>query len=187
MRLLPILFFLMLLSSSCERYTSSFEVVRDPQIRARVNDSSWVTNRYSVQQQGQALYFDDSLHQGGTLFYRYTLVGLDAGSDIKRLQITLDVVDPADMRGIYTPRYTEAGGLFAVEWIDGTRNQNNLAKYTLCTPTDTSRTVLEVERQQFTEQLIAGTFRALLCGQDNANDRLSISEGTFKDINYNEE
>lgn len=168
--------------TGCETYTSTFRVVRVPEFRADVGGELWEADRYEVIRLGQSLYFDDSLHQDGTLFHRLLIIGYDRASELKRLQITLDVANIRDMRGSYTPRYTAQGGLNAVEWVRGTLADNNLRQFALCPAADNTDS-LKIERQSLSEGLIAGTFQAKLCAQ---TDTISMSLGVFKDLNYEE-
>ncbi len=168
----------------CQDYSSSFEVLRNPRIRADIDGERWTTERYLVQNLGQTLYFDDSLHRDGTLFYRVLIVGLDPNnSDLKQFQLTLDVRDPERLVNTYTTRYTESGGIYQMEWIAEGESRGTFRLYTLC-PDEAGFTRLDVERQNRNEQIFAGTFQAILCRRDAPNARLTFLDGSFRDLSY---
>lgn len=175
-----------LLLTSCQQYSSSFEFLRNPNIRADVNGESWVANSYVVRNLGKVVYYSDPSDTEGEIFFRVSIIGFRDDSNIERMEITIDVKDINNMIGTYTTTYTENGGINNIEWIEPQTTAGFFPFYSLCSASD-ANTEFVIERQSLNETLITGSFRTTLCERTDASDQVEILDGSFRDLRYEEE
>lgn len=116
-----------------------------------------------------------------TKFQRYFMVAEGTTPDSRKFELTLtfDVASEADMRNVYTPIYTERGGLDRVTLITQTANQYSVSEVCVAT----TEVAMEIERQSRNEKLLRGVFHVELC-TEGTGDVIQITQGTFRDVNY---
>ena len=175
-------FVFLLLSSSCQEYSQSFEVVRKTSISAKINDEDWQANDYLIRDLGQVVYYSDASDTEGDIFNRISIIGYSKGNSIERLEITLDVLDASNIVGTYNTVYDENGGINNIEWTESETSAGFFPFYSLCNAS--ANTEFIVDRQNEKENLISGTFKTTLCERTSSADTVQISEGIFRDLDY---
>lgn len=174
------------LLQSCQQYSESFEVLRVPLIRTKVNGETWRANTYVVQNLGKIVHYDGPTDLEGSIFFRVNIIGFRNDSNIERLEFTIDVRDVNNMVGEYTTTYTENGGIHNIEWIEPQTNPGFFPFYSLCDASDAT-TTFTIERQSTSETLIAGTFETTLCERTDISNQITLSDGEFDDLDYDNE
>ena len=174
------------LLNSCGQSTTTFQVIRIPSLQAEINGETWRADRVEFQFLGPVVYFGNPNSPEGQLFERVVLVGFERGSELGKLEVTLDVDDLSNLVGNYSTTYEEYGGLHNIEWLEEGDTDGEFKSFSLCT-TPNNSTEFVIERQNRTEELIARSFQALLCERLDQNDQLQIEDGSFRDLEYSEE
>lgn len=177
---------LLLFLMSCSQSSTTFEIIRIPRLQAEINGTNWIADRVEFQYIGKVVYFSSPSDTQGEVFERVNILAFQGGSDLLQLKIALDIKDLDELVGNYSTSYEEYGGLHDIQWLEDGENNGEIRSYSLC---DASGTFTEfvIERQQSTEEIVAGSFRAVLCERTNESDQLELGDGEFRDLEYGED
>lgn len=172
---LPV-FLVAALGSGCQSYEEDFEILRNPLIEASIGDYSWKTKDYRVISAGKTLGFDMEGNKS-TIYDRLLVYGQTTGKGLEKLAFTVDIADPEKMANHYTAGYNAKGGLHEIVWMS-----NAGGSWFPCDD-QLSKNSFTVTRQRRSEQIISGTFHAVLCNADHP-DSLLVIDGAFVDLKY---
>jgi hypothetical protein len=168
---------------SCQQFSESVEVQRNPMVKAKVNGESWQTREYVSILLGKTVYYEDVNDATGVLYERLHLSAFNNAQYPEQLQFILDVKDLNNMVGEYTTTYTANGGVHDIVWIDQASSADFYPLFSICDSFKPT-TKITIERQSTSEKLISGTFEMTLCERTNGSNTLVITQGEFKDIYY---
>ena len=178
---------LLLLLTACGSSNTTFEVIRIPQLQANIDGERWEADRVEFQYLGKVVYYSNPADPQGEVFERINILAFESGSDLLQLKVSLDVKDREELVGNYSTTYEEYGGLHDIQWLErGESGDSEILSYSLCGG-GTSDAEFVIQRQQRTEELVAGIFRATLCERTNTNDQVELADGEFRDLEYGEE
>ncbi len=178
---IALLFFIAAIGSSCSRDVTTIAIVRNPVIKFSIDSATWQADSYYFLPQIKVVEYPADTSHPAVLYNRFTLQATGKDSKGNSLQFTLmfDAADNMQLSGLYKPRYTATKGLGQVQVYNLTNS--NLATYSVC---DTTFSFMQIKKQSLTERLIAGSFQAKLCNDRDPAKTITISNGTFTDINY---
>jgi hypothetical protein len=114
------------------------------------------------------------------LYTRYLLEakGISPSGNNFILNFEFDVSTDGSYIGIYRPQYDVAmGGIYNINYIENSKS------YSL-DPSYLNEDFFRIERQNSEEKIILGDFFAKLQNDQDPNDKIVFSLGTFKDISY---
>ena len=169
--------------SSCQQYSESITIQRNPFIRAEINGTPWSTKNYVSRYLGKIVYYEDQNDLTGDLYNRVSITALSPSGEPDQLQLTIDVLNINNMVGEYNTTYTAKGGINEIQWVDKATSPGFFPVFTLCNPVVGTSKII-ISRQEITEKLINGTFEVTLCERTDPNQILSITKGEFKDLSY---
>ncbi len=176
--------------TGCQQYTETFQVIREETIQFEIEEREerWQARNFAVEEVGQVVYYEDENDREGEFFYRIIIAGFeDNPNTIERFELTLDVKDLDDLRGVYKTVYSEIGGINTIKWIETEEGSGFFPTYQLPAVPDTTETEFIIKRQKLDETLIAGTFKATLVERTDASDVIRLTNGIFDDLNYKED
>ena len=167
--------------SACSTKTT-VQVVRHPLIQFNSGAATWTETSYFFLRPFQIVSYPADTTLPGRLYDRFTLQAIGRDTKGENLQLTLvfDAVDSADLTGPYSPAYSSIKGLAQVQLFN--LDNNNLSYYSLCS--NDSSSVLQIQRQSVTENLVSGSFQFTLCNARDTSQKIAITNGIFTDIHY---
>ena len=183
MKKIFLIFLTGIITSSCQQYTESISIQRNPFIKAEIDGENWQTTDYVSRYLGKIVYYEDENDVTGEIFNRISVTALSPSGEPDQLQLTIDVVNINNMVGEYNTTYTARGGINEVTWVDKATTPGFFPVYTLCQPLASSGKII-INRQEPNEKLITGTFEVTLCERTNSGQVLTIKKGEFKDLSY---
>ena len=127
-------------------------------------------------------YYDENTSQ---LYTRYLLEarGTNPGGGRVIISIETDFITTNSYIGIYRPQYeVNRGGIHSFNLLN--EGSNGVYKSYNMDPDLLEDTYLQVERQNIEEKLILGDFVAKLRNDLDPTDKITLYQGTFKDISY---
>lgn len=178
-KLLPLLITIIFLSA-CSKETT-VQVIRHPLIQFTSDSVVWTAANHSFTKPVQVVAYPANSSQSGQLYNRFIFqvnAKNEKGEDMQ-LNIVFDASSTNELKGVYRPTYTSQAGLYEVQLF---RLDNNLSAYSLCT--SRSAAMLYIQRQSQTERLISGSFQMTLCNVRDTTEKIQITDGIIKDINY---
>ena len=122
------------------------------------------------------------------LFRRYYLIAEGKTPDNMFFEITviLDIADRSDIRHTYRTDYSRTrGGLHQISLVLGEIGDPGTFKFAELCADSMQNAHFKIERQNFDEELIAGTLEAELCEVTGGEFRLKIIDAIFRDLKYN--
>lgn len=122
------------------------------------------------------------------LFRRYYLIAEGNTPDNLFFEITviLDVADRSDIRHKYKTDYSRTkGGLHQISLVLGENGDPGTFKFAQLCKESTQDAHFEIDRQNFEEELIAGSLEAELCEVPGSEFRIKIINAIFRDLKYN--
>ncbi len=182
---LHLLFFISFFFVGCSREETTVQIIRTPIISFNFNgNSSWKADSYSFAPVTKVVVYPRDTTQASQLFNRFTLqgVGKDNTGNTYQLIITFDAVDVNQLVGVYSPFYTAQRGLSQVQLFNLT-NSNTLSAYNLCNG-NIANEILQIQKQSSDERLITCSFQMTLCNARDSTQKIIITDGLLKDINY---
>jgi hypothetical protein len=177
--------FISILIFGCSQDVTTVTIVRNPLIKFEYNaNKTWTSGDYTLANMARVIGYPADTTQPGQLYNRLTLQtsGKDGQGDDLQFIVSFDVIDPVQLVGTYTSAYTTQRGLAQVQLYNLT-NSNNLVAYDLCSSA-TSAALFQVQKQNPNERLITGIFQMTLCNARDTTRKITITNGTFKDIRY---
>lgn len=180
----PLFLFTVLFFFSCSRDKTVVQIQRTPELKFNFDGTSWKADTYGFGTRSKVVVYPQDMSQPGQLLNRLTLhaMGKDSLNNTYQFILTFDVIDVDHLVGTYTPAYTPQRGLAQVQLFNLT-NSNNLSAYDLCYH-DMSNAVLQIEKQKPDERIITGNFHMTLCNTRDTAQKINITDGIIKDINY---
>lgn len=178
-------FFIAIFFVGCSHDETTVQIIRTPIISFNFNgNSSWKADNYSFAAVTKVVVYPQDTTQASQLFNRFTLQGLgrDNTGNNYQLIITFDAVDVNQLVGVYSPLYTPQRGLSQVQLFNLT-NSNTLSAYNLCQG-NMANNILQIQKQSTDERLITGSFQMTLCNARDSTQKIIITNGLLKDINY---
>lgn len=170
---------------SCSSDQTTVEIIRTPLLQFDESASNtWKADNYSLSNSSKVVVYPGDSTLPAQLFDRYTLQGSgkDQAGHTYQLVVTFDVSDSSQLVGIYKPSYTTAKGLAQVQLFDLT-NRNDLSVYNLWAgglPND----VLQIQKEKADEKIISGVFQMTVCNARDTTQKITIMNGTIKDLKY---
>lgn len=178
-------FFISVFFYSCTQDETTVQIVHTPLLSFNFNgNSSWLASSYSFAAITKVVVYPQDTTQPSQLFNRFTLQGLgkDNTGNTYQLIITFDAFDVNQLVGIYSTDYTSQRGLSQVQLFNLT-NSNTLAAYNLCQG-NMANNILQIQKQSTDESLLTGVFQMTLCNSRDSTQKIAITNGLLKDINY---
>ncbi|MEO6905393.1 MAG: hypothetical protein ABI148_03470 [Ginsengibacter sp.] len=185
-KIISLLFlFVALLFSNCSSDETSVQIIRTPLLQFDLSPTDkWVANNYSIKNTSKVVVYPEDSSLPAQLYNRYTLQG--SGKDdlgkTYQLVINFDKSDSSQFVGIYKTAYNTERGIAQVQIFDLT-DKNNLSVYNLCAD-DLQNDVLQILKEKPDENIITGTFQMTLCNSRDSTQKLTIMNGTIKDLKY---
>ena len=127
-------------------------------------------------------YYDSSTYE---FYTRYLLEarGKDNVGAELIVSVEIDFLIDQDYIGVYRPEYQyNLGGMHSFSLINRD-TLGNFKSYSL-DPGFLAQDFLQIERQNKEEKLILGNFLARLVCEQDTTEKLTLFQGTFKDISY---
>lgn len=174
-----------LLFIGCSSDQTTVQIIRTPVLKFDFSSSnSWTADTYSITNSSTVVAYPQDSTLPAQLYNRYILQGSgkDDSGHTYQLVITFDVSDNTPLLGIYKNAYTANRGLAEVQLFDIT-DKNNLAVYNLCSD-DLQNDVFQIQKQKADEKIITGAFQMTLCNTRDSTQKLSLMNGTVKDLKY---
>lgn len=177
-----LLFLILIGFSSCDSDLETVRIIREPFLSTRIGNETLEGNTFKLVGPLEEVAFLSDTAKTGQKVFRYSFQSsfTNANNQALQLIISFDTVNETDFRGTYSPTYTPRGGLFSVSLLRQ-QNASNFIKYRLRT---NSSNLFEINRQGFTERIMAGKFSFVLQNERDSTDIISISQGEFEDLNY---
>lgn len=180
-----LLFFVTLVFFSCSTDQTTVQIIRTPLLKFDFSPSnSWKADNYSISNTSKVVVYPQDTSLPAQLYDRYTLQGSgkDQSGHTYQLVITFDVSDSSQIVGIYKTAYNSQRGLAQVQLFDLT-NKNDLSVYNLCAE-DLPNDVLQIQKEKADEKIITGAFQMSVCNSRDTTQKLTIMNGTIKDLKY---
>ncbi len=177
--------FIFLFFSGCSSDQTTVQIIRTPLLQFDFNPAdSWKADDYSIINTSKVVVYPQDSTLPAQLYNRYTLQGSgkDDSGHTYQLVITFDISDSSQLVGIYKPAYTSERGLAQVQLFNLT-DKNNLSVYNLCQD-NLQNDVLQIQKEKTDEQIITGAFQMTLCNSRDSTQKLTILNGTIKDLKY---
>lgn len=180
-----LLFTVSLLFLGCSSDQTTVQIIRSPLLRFDLSASnSWKADNYSIIKASKVVEYPQDTALPAQFYDRYVLTGTgkDDSGHTYQLTIDFDLAEGNQLVGIYKPAYTAERGLGDVQLVDMT-DKNNLDVYNLCAE-NMQNDVLQIEKEKPDEQIITGSFQMTLCNSRDSTQKLTIMNGTIKDLKY---
>lgn len=176
------LFLIIIGFSSCNSDLETVRIIREPFLSVRIGSETLEGKDFKLVGPIEEVAFLSDTSRTGQKVFRYSFQSSFVNSNNQTLQliISFDTVDSRDFRGIYSTKYTPKGGLFAVSFLKQ-QNASSFVKYRL---RSNNSNLLEINRQGFTERIMAGKFSFTLQNERDSTDIINITQGEFEDLNY---
>ncbi len=183
-RLLLALIAVSLMAISCRDKVDLFQIERlgtlsfstDNLVTQHADDVHFYRGKESL------FYYDPKKYE---FYTRYLLEarGKDAKGVDMILSIEADFLIDQDYIGVYRPSYEyNLGGMYSFNLMNKD-SLGNFKSYSL-DPAFLAQDYLQIERQSQEEKLILGKFFVRLICEQNPAEKLTLYQGTFKDISY---
>ncbi|MEO5889630.1 MAG: hypothetical protein ABIQ31_05220 [Ferruginibacter sp.] len=171
--------------SGCTRDNVTVQVVRHPLLKFDFNATeSWTANSVAFGPISKVVVYPNDTTSQAIVYSRLTMnsTGRSTGGADLQFIISIDLLDPAQLKGQYTTLYSVTKGLAEVKLYNVTDN-NNLSAYSLCSD-NVIKSQFQIDRQNNTERLISGVFQMTLCNDRDSTQKITLVNGTFTDIRY---
>lgn len=180
-----VILLLLMLLASCQDQVGNISIQRNGSLSFEVNGEKWSASTYTLNQGPLVIKYVDN-PDAGTLFNQYAIIaeGTTPAGMRFQLSILFATKNVDDFVGTYTTAYTSEGGLDQIYLNQETGNNTNLyTHYQFCLPKDSLSTFV-VARQSTDEKLVLGSFEGNLCHIGRDGKAVSITDGDFEDIKY---
>jgi hypothetical protein len=169
--------------SSCRDEIEVFQIERIPTFSFSYDN---LTKQYAEKVsffQGKVVvhYFDDGSSE---VYNRYLITanGINTAGNAFTVNIEYDLVKDGNFIGIYKPIYEKSvGGIYSFNYVE--QVGNSYKSYDL-DPSGLGDDFIRVERQNTEEKIVLGDFFAKLQRDIDTNEKITLYEGTFKDLSY---
>lgn len=149
-------------------------------------DMAWKSNEVSVYPGPSIVKVFADNPDVSIIFRRHFFIfqGDIPGGGKFELTIALDIGDEANMKHSYTETYSKLhGGLAGVSMIMENPGGTEIIYAELC-PEPSTEAVFNIQRQDYSDKLIAGNMEAILCAGTSPDIEYLIYNAEFKDIKY---
>ncbi|MEJ7587993.1 MAG: hypothetical protein WKI04_10580 [Ferruginibacter sp.] len=171
--------------AGCTRDKVTVQVIRHPLLKFDFKATeSWTANNVAFGPISKVVVYPNDTSSQAIVYNRLTMnsTGRATGGEDLQFIVSIDVIDPAQLKGQYTPLYSVTKGLAEVKIYNITDN-NNLSAYSLCAD-NVIKSQFQIDRQNNTERLISGVFQMTLCNDRDSTQKITLINGTFTDIRY---
>lgn len=170
---------------SCTKDKTTVQVIRNPLLKFDLDiTNTWSATSVTFAPLEKVVVYPVDTTSPAIVYNRLSLnaTGKATSGDNLELVISFDVIDPAELRGRYTPLYSLSKGLRDVK-LYNTTNPNNLSVYSLCADNNI-QAHFQIDRQNNSERLISGIFQMTTCNDRDSTQKIKLINGTFNDIRY---
>lgn len=176
------LLFIILGFTSCNNDLETVRIIREPFLSTRIGNETLEGRDFKLVGPLEEVAFLSDTAKTGRKVFRYSFQSSFVNANNQKLQliISFDTVDETDFRGIYSPTYSTRGGLFSVSLLRE-QSSSSFTKYRL---RPNSSNLFEINRQGFTERIMAGKFSFVLQNERDNTDVINVTQGVFEDLTY---
>jgi hypothetical protein len=178
--MIPVLVFIFI--QGCQDYQEKFEILRNPFIQVKVNNTLYTFTDPKIVSLGQVIESND-LGSSFSIYDRLVIFGIIPGDDFRKIQFSIDIQDIQDQINYYTFSYTDKGGINEIIWKEK-NDQDNFESYYSCNE-GMENSFFSIIKQNRQEKIISGSFHILLCNINGTDSTITI-DGEFRDLKYGE-